>query len=80
MKRTLLVAVVLVAGVDMAVATSCPKDMRAIDWALRTAQLTQRQRADATRYRQEGEQLHLTNRHGEAVAAFTKAKVILNVK
>jgi hypothetical protein len=81
MKRMLLIALVLAAGTNLALAqTKHIGDMRVIDAALPTAKLAPAERAEVVRLRQEGEQLHYSNQHGRAEVVLERAKAILNVR
>src|SRR4051812_2378894 len=78
MKRMLLIGVALAAGTNFALAQANHLwDMREIDAALQTAKLGPAQRAEVVKLRQEGEQLHYSNRHGPAEVALQRAKAIL---
>ncbi len=72
------VAFALVAGT--AFATSCPKEMKAIDAALPNAKLDAAQMAEVKRLRAEGATLHKEKKHAESLAALEKAKGILGIK
>jgi hypothetical protein len=82
MKRTaslvsLLVALALASPV--AIAGSCPKEMKAIDEALPRANLDAKQTEEVRKLRAEGEQHHQAGRHAESMAALGKAKGILGL-
>lgn len=79
MKRTILFCALAVAS-SVAVANSCPKEMKAIDAALPKAQLTAAQKSEVTKLRAEGEEFHKAGKHAESMAALGKAKGILGIK
>jgi len=79
MKRTALFAVLTLAS-SMALAGSCPKEMKAIDAALPSAKLSAAQSAEVKKLRADGEQLHKDGKHTESMAALGKAKGILGIK
>ncbi len=76
--RSLVLASALLAA--PAFAFQCPKDMKAIDEALKTAQLSQEQMAEVKKLRTEGEELHKAGKHAESVETLGKAKEILGIK
>jgi hypothetical protein len=73
-------AVLLSLAGGYALANSCPKEMKAIDAALPTANLSEAQMSEVKKLRAEGETLHKSGNHAESMAALTKAKAILGVK
>lgn len=78
MKRTaLFVALAFASGA--ALASSCPKEMKAIDAALPGAKLSAAQAADVKKLRADGEQLHKDAKHKESLEALGKAKKILGI-
>ena len=80
MKRTALIAIALLAAMNVAFAQGKhPADIRAIDAAMQTAKLTPAQRAQVVRYRNEGERMHNSGNHGAAEVALRKAKSILKI-
>ncbi len=79
MKRTVLfVALAFASGA--ALASSCPKEMKAIDAALPGANLSAAQAAEVKKLRADGEQLHKDAKHAESMAALGKAKGMLGIK
>ena len=78
--RTMVVAVSLALASSVALAGNCPNEMKAIDAALPKAKLTDAQAAKVKQLRADGEKLHKEGKHGESVAALTKAKGILKIK
>jgi hypothetical protein len=68
------------ATVPAALAFQCPQDMAKIDAALRTAQLSDADKAKVTEYRQAGEEAHRAGRHQESVDTLAKAMEILKIK
>lgn len=77
--RTLIVAAGLALASGAAFATSCPKEMKAIDEALPKAKLTDAQAAEVKKLRAEGETEHKAGKHKESLEALTKAKAILKI-
>ena len=79
MKRTVLFAALALAS-SVAFASSCPKQMKAIDAALPNAMLSASQMSEVKKLRAEGEQLHKAGKHSESLVALNKAKGILKIK
>lgn len=79
MKRFVL-AVTLVSFASIALAFSCPGEMKAIDAALPKAKLDAKQSAEVRKLRAEGEQLHKQGKHAESMAALGRAKGLLGLK
>lgn len=77
--RSIIVAMALALASGTAFASSCPKEMKAIDAALPTAKLSDAQKAEVTKLRAEGEQLHKDGKHSESMAALGKAKKMLGI-
>lgn len=81
MRRLILTTAVLVAFAGPAVAFHCPRDMATIDAALaKNPDLTAEQKAEVTKLRAEGEELHNSGKHQESVDTLAKAMEILGVK
>jgi len=83
MKRlsAVVLAVALAFGAGTALAFHCPKDMKKIDAALaKGPQLTEKQLAEVTKLRAEGEELHKAGKHQESVDTLGKAMKILNIE
>lgn len=77
---SILVAASLVFASSAALAFHCPKDMKAIDAALKkNPELTTAQMAEVKKYRAEGEKLHKAKKHQESVDTLAKAKKILGI-
>lgn len=79
MKRAVLTIVAAVFA-TAAWASSCPKEMKAIDAALPKAKLNASQEAEVKKLRAEGEKHHKDGKHAESMAALNKAKSILGIK
>lgn len=79
MKRTALFVALAFAS-SLAIAGSCPKEMKAIDAALPGAKLSAAQAAEVKKLRADGEQLHKDGKHADSLAALGKAKGILGIK
>ena len=79
MKRLGLFSALLVASAT-AFAFHCPNDMKMIDAALaKKPKLSDKEMADVTKYRQDGEKLHKEGKHQESVDTLAKAMKILKV-
>ena len=79
MKRTALFVALALAS-SAAFASSCPKEMKAIDAALPNAKLSSAQMSEVKKLRAEGEELHKAGKHPDSMAALGKAKGILGIK
>jgi len=79
MKRLGLFTALLVASAT-AFAFHCPNDMKMIDAALaKKPKLSDKEMADVTKYRQDGEKLHKEGKHQESVDTLAKAMKILKI-
>jgi hypothetical protein len=78
MTRTALFTALILAS-SLALAGSCPADMKAIDAALPKAKLDAKQTAEVKKLRAEGEKLHKEGKHAESMATLGKAKKILKI-
>jgi len=77
---SILVAASLALASSGAFAFQCPKDMKAIDAALKkNPNLTAQQMADVKKYRMEGEAQHKAKKHQDSVNSLAKAKKILGI-
>lgn len=80
-RKTALAAVFAVAMAAPALASSCPKHMKAIDDAMaKNPQLSQQQMTEVKQLRTQGEELHKAGKHAESEAALAKAEGILGIK
>ena len=79
MKRLALFAAFALAS-SVALAGSCPRQMKAIDAALPKANLSSSQMSEVKKLRAEGEAHHKAGKHAESMAALGKAKGILGIK
>ena len=79
MKRLALLAALTLAS-SVALANSCPREMKAIDAALPKAKLSAEQKSEVQKLRAEGESHHKAGKHAESMAALGKAKGILGIK
>jgi len=78
MKRlALFVAFALASSV--AFASSCPKQMKAIDAAMSKASLSTAKKGEVQKLRADGERLHKAGKHAESIDALNKAKAILGI-
>jgi hypothetical protein len=75
-------AAVLALGLAMPVfASSCPKEMAAIDAALsKSPKLTPAQLTEVKAQRAKGEEFHKAGKHAESVAELNKAKKTLGIQ
>jgi len=80
LKRTLLAAAGLVLLVAPALAMQCPANMRQIDAALQSTQVSADDKAKATALRQEGERLHAAGQHQQSMDKLAEAKKILKIQ
>ena len=78
MKKSMaLLAALAFAGT--AWASSCPKEMKAIDAALPKANLTAAQKQEVQKLRANGESLHKAGKHAESMQQLGKAKGMLGI-
>ncbi len=77
--RNLILAVGLALASATAFASSCPKEMKAIDAALPGAKLSDAQMSEVKKLRADGEQLHKSGKHADSMAALGKAKKMLGI-
>ena len=81
MKTALLAAAMAVALSAPALASSCPKQMAAIDAALaQNASLSAEQMSKVKELRAEGEKLHKAGNHDRSIEVLAEAKGILGIK
>lgn len=81
MFKKLFAVLTLLAFSVPAVASHCPKDVKAIDAALeKGTSLTAEQVAEVKKLRDEGQELHNTGKHKESVEALHKAMDQLGMK
>lgn len=76
---SIVVALSLALASTVALANSCPKEMKAIDAALSKAKLSEAQMSEVKKLRADGEKLHKDGKHGDSMAALGKAKKILGI-
>ena len=83
MKRTSL-SIALAASLALAsgavLASSCPKEMKAIDDALPTAKLDAAKMSEVKKLRADGEAHHKAGKHADSMDALGKAKSMLGIK
>lgn len=77
--RSIIVAMALALASGTVFASSCPKEMKAIDAALPTAKLSETQMKEVKQLRADGEKLHKEGKHSESMAALGKAKKMLGM-
>lgn len=77
--RNILIAISLALVSGAAFASSCPKEMKAIDAALPGAKLSEAQMEEVKTLRADGEKFHSEKKHAESMEALGKAKKILGI-
>jgi hypothetical protein len=77
--RSILIAILFALTSGVAIASSCPKHMKAIDAALPTAKLSAAQMTEVKKLRADGEALHKAGKHSESMEALSKAEKILGI-
>lgn len=80
MRKFALLALPLAFASSLAIASSCPKEMKAIDAALPAAKLDAAKMSEVTKLRADGEAQHKAGKHAESMEALGKAKAILGIK
>lgn len=80
MKALLAAAALAFTLAGPAFAFQCPADMAKIDAALQTASLSDDQKAEVMRLRDEGERLHQSGQHQASVDTLAQAKEILGIQ
>jgi len=80
MRKSALLALPLAFASSLAIANSCPKEMKAIDAALPTAKLDAGKMSEVKKLRADGEAHHKAGKHADSMEALGKAKAILGVK
>ena len=77
MKKTVLVALSLVAGI--AFAHNCPNEMKAIDAKMSMANLSPAVMTKVKTLREDGEKFHKAGKHDESMKALGEAKKLLGI-
>lgn len=77
--KQLLISATLLLGATMAWAHGCPREMKAIDAKLSSAQLSAETLAKVQELRAQGEQFHKDGKHTESMAALAEAKKLLGM-
>jgi hypothetical protein len=80
MNRMLVAAAALALFSVPASAFQCPSDMAKIDAALKTATLSDADKAKVTDLRAKGEALHTEGKHQESVDTLAEAKKMLGIQ
>lgn len=78
--KQLLLAAALAFSSQLAFASNCPNEMKAIDAALPKAKLDAGKMTEVKKLRAEGEAHHKAGKHADSMAALGKAKGILGLK
>lgn len=73
MKKFLIVGATVLAFSTTAFAGSCPTLVHKVDEALKTAQLSDADKATVMSLRDQGDQQHAAGQHAESVATLTEA-------
>jgi len=83
LKRTLQTAAVAALATGFlgtaALAAHCPKDVKAIDAALKTSQLSDAQMSEVKALRDKGHAEHKGGKHGESIDSLHKAMEMLGI-
>ncbi len=74
-----LIAIALLSAASLALAHNCPNDMKAIDAALPSTQLSGASLDKVKALRAEGEKLHKEGKHAESMKALGEAKKMLGI-
>ena len=78
MKKLLLTAVLAMAS-GLALANSCPADMKAIDAKMEAAKLSDADMAKVKKLRADGEASHKAGKHDESLKTLAEAKKLLGM-
>ncbi len=78
MKKLLLTAVLATAS-GLALANSCPAEMKAIDAKMSTAKLSDADAAKVKKLRADGEASHKAGKHDESMKSLAEAKKMLGI-
>jgi hypothetical protein len=79
MKKIFLAGAAVLAMTVSAFANQCPADMASIDEALKTASLSDADKAKVMELRKQGEELHKAGTHDESVKVLGEAKAMLGI-
>ena len=78
--KLILTGLALALASSMALASSCPKEAKAIDDALaKDTKLTAEQKAEVKKLRDEGMKLHDAGKHDDSMKTLGKAKTMLGI-
>ncbi len=77
--RSIMIAAILALASSTALASGCPKEMKAIDAALPKAKLSDAQMSEVKKLRADGEALHKGGKHSESMEVLGKAKKMLGI-
>ena len=80
MKRSLALAAATMLASGLAYAGHCPKDVVAIDAAMKTAKLSDADKKEVQALRDKGDAAHKAGKHGEALESLHKAMDKLGIK
>ncbi len=76
---SIVIATLFALSSGVAVASSCPKEMKAIDAALPSAKLSAAQMTEVKKLRADGETFHKDGKHKDSLDALNKAKKIMGI-
>lgn len=79
MKKFIIAAIATLALTVSAHAGQCPGDMKKIDAAMQSAQLSDADKAKVMSLRAKGEEQHTSGSHAESVKTLGEAKAILGI-
>ena len=77
--RKILLAVALAGAASVALANSCPMEMKAIDAKLASAKLSDAEMAKVKKLRADGEAAHKAGNHSESLKHLGEAKKMLGI-
>ena len=80
MKRTLIIGVALAFASGAAFAGHCPSDVAAIDKAMASSKLSDKDKAEVKKLRDEGDAAHKAGDHAKAITALHKAMDKMGLK
>ena len=80
MRKSLIIAALVFGFATPAFASQCPNDMKAINTAMETANLSADDKAKVEKWLKNGEERHEAGNHEKAVRTLGKAKVLLGLQ
>lgn len=79
-RKGLLIAGLTLGLAAPAMAASCPMDMQKIDEAMKTAQLSDTDKAKVQELRKKGEEQHKAGQHAESTKTLGEAKQMMGIQ